>query len=255
MRAHHPVGTDGVFRVVAMPGPGLLTARVHGSRYIRGAGAEALGDRVRNGLIESYPYYAAPSNVNVIDLIDPAPDSRSMMHDLLLEAGRTLPLAVLGPDGRPLVPTELVTVGLKDMSWWEKVPPGTTDLKIAALAPGRPRTIEVRHEARRLVGELRLSGDETRPQTITLRPWGVVTGRVVDADGQPMAGGQVHPITTPAGYPEVGRDGRFRFEGLIPGKDYELQILKPPGLNQGFIVNGLSVGPGETRDLGDVTPK
>jgi protocatechuate 3,4-dioxygenase beta subunit len=254
MRDHHPAGTDGVFHLVAIPGPGLLTARVHGSQYIRAAGAEALGDRVKNGQLEAYPYYAAPSNVNVIDLIDPAPDSRSMTHDLLLETGRTLPVTVLGPDGRPLIPTELVTVGLKDMIWWENVPAGTTELRIVALAPGRDRTIGIRHEAKKLAGELALRGDETRPQTMTLRPWGVVTGRVVDADGQPMGGGQVYPVALPAGYPKIGKAGRFRIEGFIPGKSYDLQILNGAGLDQGFIALGLSVGPGETKDLGDVTP-
>ena len=72
-----------------------------------------------------------------------------------------------------------------------------------------------------------LRGDETRPQTVTLQPWGVLTGRVVDAEGQPASvDAQLLPLYFPEGYPKVGKDGRFRIEGLIPGKPYTLQLLE-----------------------------
>ncbi len=251
----HFTGTDGVFHFVAFPGPGVLTARVHGSQYISAAGVEKVKDKLRNGFLETHPYYAVPTSVNVVDEVNPAPDGGSLTHDLLLESGRSLPVTVLGPDRKPLNPTELMTVGLRDMSGWEKVPAGTSELKLVGLGPGRARTVGVRHEAKRLAGELVLRGDETGPQMVTLRPWGVLTGRVVDADGQPMGGGSVYPVYVPAGYPEIGKDGRFRVEGLIPGKTYDLQILKDASLTHGFLVRRLKVGLGETRDLGDVTPK
>jgi RNA polymerase sigma factor (sigma-70 family) len=250
----HFTGSDGVFHFVVFPGPGVLAARVHESRYIRAAGLEKLGDKVENGLLMTHPYNGVPTNFNVVAPIEPAPNSNSMTHDLLLESGRSLPVAVLGPDGRPLTATELVTVGLKDMSGWQKVPAGTSELQIVGLGPGRGRTIGIRHEAKRLAGELVLLGDETRPQTVTLQPWGVLTGRVVDADGQPLGGGNVYPVALPAGHPEIGKDGRFRIEGLIPGKSYDLQVLKDASLTHGFLARDLKVGPGETKDLGDITP-
>ncbi len=251
----HFTGDDGVFHLVAFPGPGVLAARVQESRYIRAAGVEKLGARVENGLLMTHPYNAAPTNFNVVNAIDPAPKTESLTHDLVLESGRSLPVTVLGPDGKPMAPTELVTIGLKDMSWWQQVPPGTSKLTIVGLGPGRGRTVGVRHEAKKLAGELTLRGDETGPQTVTLRPWGVLTGRVVDADGQPMGGGNVYPVALPAGYPEIGKDGRFRVEGLIPGKSYDLQILKDASLAPGFLIRGLKVGPGETRDIGEVMAK
>jgi RNA polymerase sigma factor (sigma-70 family) len=263
MRRSHSAGTDGVFHLVAVPGPGVLTALADEPRYIRAAGVEKLKGRVKNGYLETHPYNAEPSNFHFIDPIDPAPTSLSMTHDLLLESGRSLPVTVLGPDGKPLTPNELITVGLTDRSWWEKVPAGTSDLKIVALAPGKGRTVGFGHKARQLVGELVLRGDETGPQTVTLRPWSVLTGRVVDADGQPLGGGNVfvseregpREVSVPVDGSEVGKDGRFRIEGLLPGDSYNLQILSDAGIARGFIAVGVSVGPGETKGLGDVTPK
>ncbi len=250
----HLARADGVFHFVVFPGPGVLAARAGGSQYIRAAGLEKLGNKVENGLLMTHPYNAAPTNFNVVDPIDPAPKTGSMTHDLLLESGRTLPVKVLDPDGQPVNPAELMTVGLRDMSGWEKVPAGRSELKIVGLGPGRGRTIEVRHEARRLVGELSLRGDETGPQTIRLQRWGVLTGRIVDADGEPVGSGNIYPIARPAGYPEIGKDGRFRVDGIIPDKPYDLQLLKDASLLSGYIAHGVKVGPGETGDLGDVRP-
>ena len=121
---------------------------------------------------------------------------------------------------------------------------------------GRSRILGFRDDAKRLVGELVLRGDETRPQTVTLQPWGVLTGRVVDAEGQPAAEGDILLIgDRPATDLKVGRDGRFRIEGLVPGKPYDLRLMDRRGIQRGFLARGVKLGPGETRDLGDVTPK
>ena len=49
-----------------------------------------------------------------------------------------------------------------------------------------------------------------------------VIGRVVNADGEPWGEAELHSIVLPGGYPKVGKDGRFKIEGLIPGKPYTL---------------------------------
>ena len=50
-----------------------------------------------------------------------------------------------------------------------------------------PRSLEFRHEKERLVGSLILKPDAEGPLTVRLQPWGTVTGRLVDVDGQPRA--------------------------------------------------------------------
>ena len=51
----------------------------------------------------------------------------------------------------------------------------------------------------------------------------------------------------------IGADGRFRIEGLVPGLQYEGRVADRPKII-GSAFKGVRVGPGETKDLGDVKP-
>ena len=94
----------------------------------------------------------------------------------------------------------------------------------------------ITHAGRKLIGSVYLKGDEAGPLTLRLQPWGTITGRIVDEDGQPRGGsGSQHlaasfrsgpptrascrAATVGAGI-QTGRDGRFRVEGLVPGLKY-----------------------------------
>jgi hypothetical protein len=50
----------------------------------------------------------------------------------------------------------------------------------------------------------------------------------------------------------VGADGRFRFEGLVPGLRYSASVLEFDGYGYRWAFRGLRVGPGESRNLGDI---
>ena len=86
----------------------------------------------------------------------------------------------------------------------------------------------------------------------------MLTGRIVDADGQPWGvEGEIdlHPLGQDA---RVGKDGRFRSEGLIPVKPYTVMIREKDsedGMFTHFVVEDVTVGPGEVKDLGDVVPR
>jgi hypothetical protein len=102
---------------------------------------------------------------------------------------------------------------------------------------------------------------------IQLQPYGTITGRVVDEDGRPRggvritsAGGSLPDRPTEEGIlpggdigggVRIGRDGRFRIQGLVPGLKYGA------GASAGFTYLGelfhdLTVTPGEFKDLGDI---
>src|SRR6202035_5607905 len=66
----------------------------------------------------------------------------------------------------------------------------TYRFKATGIDPSRPRSVFFRHMERKLVGRLILRGDEQAPPSIRLQPWGTITGRIVDDQGEPVAGVQ-----------------------------------------------------------------
>jgi hypothetical protein len=249
----HFVGRDGAFRFVAFPGPGVLVANAMGGEYIQGAGIDALKHGPQDRHLPTYPVEVSPRQYNVVAEIDPAPGTVSMSHDLALVRGRSLTITVLDPDGKPVSGNEVEILG-NDMGYWEKDPLPST-YTIRNWRPSEKRTLRFHNLPRRLSGEIVLQGDVPQPQSITLRPWGVLTGRLVDADGQPWGlEGELdlHPLGQ---YIKVGKDGRFRAEGLMPGKTYNIKIRRKGSIFGDFVLEAMTGGPGETKDLGDIVPR
>ena len=254
----HYTGRDGAFQFVAFPGPGVLVADADGNEYIQGAGGDAFKDKLKGRYLETYPNGIVPSEHHVLAAIDPAPGTVSMNRDVPLQRGRSLTVAVLGPDGKPLSGNEVA--GLSDRGYdhhWEKTPPpAASTFTILGLRPGKQRTVTFLNPKRGLTGQLVLRGDEIQPQTITLQPWGVLTGRIVDNEGQPCNTGDVLlGVRLPFPEPRIPMDGRFRIEGLVPGKSYDIQLIGKDGKFGKFVVEDVKVGPGEVKDLGDVVPR
>jgi hypothetical protein len=157
--------------------------------------------------------------------------------------------------------------------------PSSTPLKAAtftavALDPREPRQLLFVHRERKLAGQLVVRGDEKGEVTVRLAPWGALTGRILDRDGQPLAGARIQlgflhptvfqPVTWWAG-PMGGevttdRDGRFRAEGLTAGVKFRLSASTSRGeyLPLADTPDGLGalvVEAGQTKELGDLTAK
>ena len=68
----------------------------------------------------------------------------------------------------------------------------------------------ITHAGRKLAGSVYLKGDEAGSMTFRLQPWGTITGRIMDEDGQPRDGlgltnlGRIY-------YPEQAND-----RGILP---------------------------------------
>jgi RNA polymerase sigma factor (sigma-70 family) len=131
--------------------------------------------------------------------------------------------------------------------------------------PKRPTRFTFRHQAKKLAGSLIARGDETEPYTIKMQSWGTITGRLVDAAGKPRTGvdlmtndWQTAIIDPARGFIASGRktdaDGRFRYEGLVPGQEYSAHGVgeKAAQGRFGVVIDRVVLKPGETRDLGDV---
>ncbi len=259
---------DGSFRAIALPGPGILTVRAHHDRYRMGVGADRIpGHRQENlDLILARPHLIDPGNYHVLVPINPAPDAESITCDVVLDPGRTLKGVVVGPDGQPLAGARVS--GQKAMNYWEREPLQGAEFTMLSLGDDESRLIQVMHEGQRLAGSRMVRGTDTGPVRVALQPWGSVTGRLVTPDGEPLNGVEVAAYGSMkkedagrvgflSGRARPGKDGTFRLDGLAPGLAYNLSVVKGYyGLEtEGPPLKGLTVKPGETKDLGEVRVK
>ena len=95
----------------------------------------------------------------------------------MLERDPEREVHVLGPDGKPLAGVTAEGEGAEATKT-----PGV--MTVSGLNPARPRRFTFRDAGRKLVGFL-LPRDEDEPYTVRLQPWGTISGRLVNAQGQP----------------------------------------------------------------------
>jgi hypothetical protein len=102
--------------------------------------------------------------------------------------------------------------------------------------------------------------DKNGPVVVTLEPSATITGRIMDADGNPVSGATIRPGLKPSGdyslgLPQVasGSDGRFTVPNVPAGCEYVLVAESRAMMSQRRLaVTDASVRPSETTDLGDI---
>ncbi len=157
---------------------------------------------------------------------NPVPGALSLVCDLAVDPGRTLTGTILGPEGAPV--SGAMVSGLYDMEYWDDEPLETAWFTLNSLRPGKPRLLEFLHADKKLAGWLVVQGADDAASVVKLEAWGVVTGRLVDDDGQPRTDAQLvfsddresgpHGSLRGNGSGMAGRivpdaDGRFRIRG------------------------------------------
>jgi RNA polymerase sigma factor (sigma-70 family) len=271
---------NGRFRLVALPGPGLLFAQSNsrsesGGRYTIAKldpadkplayleQAESLGEAfiAADGHIESL------LNQSGYKVIDAAAGTESVTVDMQFDPGRSISGTIVGPDGEPVA--GCYVVGLM-AAFDPRKPLSDTTFKAVALDPERPRTIAASSPDRKLAGAMKVSGAETAPPVLKLQPTGAVTGCLIDADGKPVAKAQVsvfyrdnllNALRPGSGIfdrhmAETDADGRFRAEGVVAGQRFGVGFeVKGRILDTGKTVRELTITPGESKDLGDIKSK
>ena len=108
------------------------------------------------------------------------------------------------------------------------------------------------HEERKLAGYIEIKANEPGNAELKLQPWATLYGRLVDLAGTPRGG--VDLVQFDREWKPVITDsqGRFRIDGLVPGKGVEVLVSPMSGTVSGTLAKGLVVKPGEVKDLGDV---
>ena len=226
---------QGRYEVVALPGGGLIAVRDRTDRYRPASGYEKfVGYDPKYKSFNTVPRWLSPGGHVIVAEVVVDPRAESMTLDLQADPGKSVPVEVVGPDGSPIGDTKVK--GLRELFQTGPIPEPSSNFEVFALDPSSPRRVVVMHEARKLIGTALLKGNETRPVTIKLEPWGSVAGRIVDDEGRPRKamfigspGGsnnghpETHDILPGSDWNEgvrVGDDGRFLIEGLVPGLKY-----------------------------------
>jgi RNA polymerase sigma factor (sigma-70 family) len=268
--SHYSNPSDhGTFRLIGLPGRGVIAVLAQQDRYLHGIGAEKIKGLTPPRVPRTVPHLCLPEQFHAVAEVNPAKDADPVTVAITLDPGRTLTGTVLGPDGKPLAGA--LVSGLTNANHWDDRPLKTAEFTLTGIAASRARLVQFTHPQKRLAGFVVVKGDEKGPLSVQLGPAGALTGRVLTAKGKPVAGGEIISLTgeliTPNGVIpgplDVGslpgtvrpdKEGNFRIEGLTPGLNYKLHYS-----GGGFFLplagarsNGVKVKAGETTDLGDV---
>jgi hypothetical protein len=248
---------DGSYRVVGLPGPGLIGVLYHQGSYLRAPDREdEYGTKERS--LSTAPFHVSfTSNYNALARIDPARGAESVRRDVTLDPGWALKATVLDPDGKPLAGARSLNLNSSSLSW------GTERMKTAEFAawfhPRRPREVLLLHAEKELVGVARPPKENGGVVTVRMERGAAVTGRLVGADGRPRAGVELEVQFHVKGWgswfdyfpggTRTDKEGRFRVAALLPGYEFRLSDAK------GALPLGGELRPGRDKELGDVRMK
>jgi hypothetical protein len=267
---------DGTYVLGVLPGPGGVFVSTTGGGYrpacvdpaeffretekVGGVEGYLFGDRFHVAISQGGEGVAMmfQEQFSAIVLTNPAEGSGPLNAEVMLEHDMPREVAVLGPDGLPW--SDVTADGAEPTA-------RPSVFTVFKLNPLRPRRITFRHDGAKLIGFLLAKGDEEALYSIRLQPWSTIVGRLVDAEGRPRRGvllmtidwkaAQIDPTlgTLPGGI-KTDDDGRFRFEGLVPGQLYTGNAVGENAKDGfGVVVDRVTPRPGEVRDLGDVRAK
>jgi RNA polymerase sigma factor (sigma-70 family) len=268
---------EGRYRLTALSGPGIIVVRAGGIFVRRNYVTAKLAPKDNDPRIidtSSRMFQTAGGDilalsfVNAYRVLQPTAGQAELKVDFTLDPGQSRLGRVVDPEGKPLAGVEAAGLSSPIGNWEE--PLTSADFKAMALEPAQPRRVAFRYTGRKLAAIAVLRGDEPEPVIVKLQPLGAVTGRLLDAEGKPIAGasvqywvhrsfaeglaGWVIPGNKPLRIASDGK-GRFRIDGLIAGLPLVIGAeSKQEKRYFTHVVEPVTVLPGKTKDLGDIRP-
>src|SRR5579883_487897 len=256
LRNRSDTAVDGSFSALGIPGSGLLCVRADDGAFLEAKPVDDKGNPLK-----PVPNIVLTGHHALVPVHVSEQDTKTHVYNIALDPGRSVKGKVVGPDGKPLAGVQIV--GLN--STWtdaDKTAQKDPEFTVRGVEPGRERKLIFCQEEKHLGKVLQLRGDEKGSLTVKLEPLGIVTGRMINAEGRPLAGltvrvRQVH--STFDRQTTTDSDGKFRVESLLPRSKFLLAVAygdpwKRLSLRV-YIDEGLSVESGERKNLGDLKPK
>ena len=254
---------DGSFRLVALPGQGIVGIKIHfgNDQFV----VDTVNRDKLSASVATKPLSFRPAEFLTYKLVEPTTDDKEVRCDFLLSAGVTVKGTVVGPDGQRL--KNLIVAG--ENPWnvlgWKHA---NGEFAITGLRPGAARYVQAIDEKNKLAGAMRVGAEDKGPVELKLEAWGSVAGKLLNEAGEPLANatltftwegdpdanvrlkmGFVHKS-----YYQTDKEGRFKLEGLVPGMTYNVVHVRTSEV-LGYLARKLSVKSGETKDLGNVRGK
>ena len=202
-----------------------------GQPYRRGAGAESIKGMNEHGHFATWnnPIMAGRHFPTSMKEINPAEGTETVHLDLPLDPGAKVHLRVVDQQGKPL--TGVKTAGRSERGRYDNEAQTQAEFDVVTLGPGEDRMVLLIHEGRKLGRAIHVKeGDDKKgPVVVTLEPSATITGRILDADGDPVPGATIRSDPKPGGdfslsLPQVtsGNDGRFTVRDVPTGCEYSL---------------------------------
>jgi RNA polymerase sigma factor (sigma-70 family) len=272
------ISPDGSFAELAIPGPGVLVVCADDE-----TGFPILNAQTKLSELGVRHFPAAPAHA-VLPIKVSEDDPKSLKYDIALQRGRQRSGSVLGPDGKELAGTRVA--GLTVNGQPEKL--DTARFTMRGLGEDNQYLLIFLHDEKKLGAVVEVHAREEKPIVAPLQPLGALRGQVMDGDGQPLAGKHVVALMVVQGRQyqnlplevlnvagvfgaapgpwyaftscraRVGKDGRFRLEGLVAGAKYRLAVAEDdrPGSPLHYLENDpVTVEAGKVKDLGRLKPK
>jgi RNA polymerase sigma factor (sigma-70 family) len=264
---------EGTYRLPVIPGKGWLCVTAKDEERYAGADYEGDGLPILTGI----PRGSHPSRFHAAlpISIDPK-DSGPITINVTLQPGEQREGKLVDRQGKPV--SGVLAAGLRPISSMDgrfpqsKPLPGPT-FTVKGLNARRKRPVVFYHLDKKLGKVVRLSAAQ-KDWTVVLDPMGGVSGRLLSANGKPIAGAVVT-----AGVPrrfktykdlpyellhshnkslevvvKTDGEGRFRLEGLIPELPYDVILSdRPIGRGTQYYAHReeVKVEAGKVVDLGD----
>jgi hypothetical protein len=263
-------GKPGNYRVLVLPGPGVISTHV-GGEFLMGQGAEELKRKFpQDG--SALLYADTLLDYNAIAGVDPAPGSKPQSVNLLLDPGYEVQGRCVGPDGKSLG-------GVKIGGWYQfNRRPGelrgdasdeSDRFRISGFDQKTTRQFRFLHAEKKLAAVVKLKGNEGTDTLVRLEQCATIKVQIRDDEGNRIPNETIHLVycrraaslssfDADDSFPAAS-DGHFALDRIAPGVEVTAiaETCPPNGgiVRSATLFKNLTLKPGEVRDLGTVKLK
>lgn len=261
---------DGNYRMLGLPGPGVLLVKSQVSGYPLASGAETIdGCNDSRDFIPTTPFPLQGifmREYHLLKQIDPAANATTFSSDMTLDAGLSISGRVVGPDGKPIF--DLRVLGQTDQDQYFRPKPAdnvspSDKFTVNGYDGKGPRQLFFKNGAETLVGQYRVEGDVDKEIVVTLQPSVTVTGRLIQKENDlpaaryfvaceecSLGSEKSQPMNFTIHWCHTDDDGRFEIKGLMAGAKYKMNAFKQSN-DIRFTIDLTDAKPGDVIEIDD----